>query len=213
MNLMSALTGEDRTSIASICSRIIGWSDQRQYGFFKALLEAKPEAKSLLMVGVYYGRDIAFIQDILARYHPGRVLGIVGVDRFSTAPCADWPHWATSWEHLTNGMPAPDFDKAYQNVAAGRDCIALFKDDDETFLARAVGLYDVIYLDASHDEASVARQLGQVRKLCNGPQAIICGDDFSNLNGWGVKTAVEKAFTKFELFEDWVWYGKAEDLK
>lgn len=127
-------TPEDDKAIAAICARVPGWSDARQYGFFKSVLAARPDIEDMLMLGVYHGRDICYVQDILARYHPGRVLHIVGVDKFSNERCADWPGWAGSWEQVTHGMPAPDLDAADRNTRGGDAMVTLLKMDDVYFL-------------------------------------------------------------------------------
>lgn len=214
MKLTTITTAEDQAEIDAIRAKVIGWSDDRQYYFFKALLAARPDIEDLLMLGVYHGRDIAFILAILKRYHPSRALRIVGVDRFSSAPCADWPAWAKSWEHLTNGMPAPDIGSAQANTES--PMVRLVKCDDETFMDEANlqgQKYDAIYFDAAHDKESVQRQIRQCQALCNGQTTVLCGDDFSNLNGWGVKTAVEEGFNQFWLFREWVWFSVRAHLK
>lgn len=204
------ITQEDRNAIAAISARVPGWSDERQYGFFKVMLADKPELKDLLMLGVYHGRDIAFVLDILARYHPGRVVNITGVDRFSKEKCADWPDWAGSWEQLTHGMPAPSFEAATANTLS--PLVTLVMMDDVAFLESCEAKYDLAYVDTSHDYESVKKLLQLVRNVCRS-DAIVCGDDFSNLNGWGVERAVTESFSQFFLHAGWIWNAHVSLLK
>lgn len=206
------LTAQDREAIAAIQAKIIGWSGAPQYGFFKGALAARPDIEKILMVGVYYGRDIAFILDVLARYHPERKVSITGVDKFSEERCADWRAEAGNWEQHTHGMPAPNIAKATANLIPLGGNLALIKSDDLTYFANHQGTFDLIYLDAAHDLESVRAQFAAVRRICR-TETIIAGDDYSNENGWGVKTAVNEAFAHFNLMDDWVWWGVVEDLK
>lgn len=203
-------TLEEFQAMEAIQRRIPGWSGMPQYAFFKTMLAAHPRLETMLILGVYHGRDIAFILDILARNHAGRLVQIVGVDRFSDQPCADWPRWATSWEMLTKGMPAPNLTAAAANVGAHN--VTLVQANDATFLEQPNLRFGLVYLDTSHDYASVKNLLAKVWRVCT-DNAIICGDDFSNANGWGVKTAVEESFTSFDLLGEWVWYSDLARLK
>lgn len=107
MILNTALTMEDRHRVAVINDSIPGWSGYAQYGFFKAAL-AENDIKRLLMLGVYMGRDLAFILDILHRYHPERVVELVGVDKFSDTPCDDWPKPILDlWHKFSGEMGTP----------------------------------------------------------------------------------------------------------
>lgn len=204
------LTQADISAAAFISSYILGWSDERQYRFFKFILAGRPNLKDFLMLGVYHGRDIAFIQDILARYHPGRVLNIVGVDRFTAERCADWPHKAVSWEQLTKGMRPPSLESAQANVGAPN--VRLVKMDDAAYLNACPDQYDAVYVDTSHDYKSVKGLLQIVKRVCH-PDAIVCGDDYSDRNGWGVATAVGESFTGFALHDDWIWCADVSRLK
>src|SRR4051812_3564824 len=88
---MITLTPEDIAGMNAINARIPGWSDAKHYAFFKYVLAELPWITDLLVVGVYQGRDIAYILDLVGRYHKTRPLRITGVDKFSDTPCADWP--------------------------------------------------------------------------------------------------------------------------
>lgn len=88
--LNTYLSHEDRARVQQINSDVLGWSGLAQYGFFKAAF-ASGTINWLLMLGVYMGRDLAYILDILARYHPDLAVEITGVDKFNDTPCADWP--------------------------------------------------------------------------------------------------------------------------
>ena len=199
-----------RTAYERIAREIPGWSSLQHYAFFDCLLAGEP--KSILIVGVCHGRDIAFMASTVRQ-----PVTIIGVDKFSDTPCEDWPKEKReqSWKDAGFGdAPAIEYTennlKIYRSNQAN---IQLFKSDDSEFLSRCQTKFDAIYLDTSHDEVTVTRQLAQVRPLLN-ERAIICGDDYENIQPtWGVKNAVKKAMKKHHVIAGCIWFGDAEDLK
>lgn len=240
------LTQDDKHRVAAINGDIHGWSGYAQYGFFKAAFAAH-DIRHLLMLGVYMGRDIAYILDILKRYYPNKEVMIVGVDKFSDTPCADWPPeileaWnaegrrsdadadnlrarfagdavatraiqdmaeTSSWQKAGFGEP-PSVETARRNVEAFHGTsmakVFLVKSDDEKYLAEHVGGFDLAYLDTSHDRATVARQIGQVKRpgFLNAG-GILAGDDYLAINGWGVIEAVDELLPGRLIIENIIW--------
>ena len=200
------IDGEDERAITTIQEKVPGYSQAVHYAFFKALLAAT-DIKDILMLGVYYGRDIAFILDILKRYHPGREIRIVGVDKFTDQPCADWPEdrIGKTWDEAGMG-PAPSHELAVANLTPTPESVIvdIISDTDEHFLANHVGNFDFVYLDTSHDFGTVWRQCRTISKVCN-PDALICGDDYRDSATWGVRRAVSQAFSNHSVFGNWIW--------
>lgn len=207
---MQMTTTEDTTALASICARVPGWSDAKQFRFFRRVFANHPEISDVLMLGVYHGRDICIMRDVLDRYHAGRYVRIVGVDRFSAERCADWPTWAKSWGQLTRGMPPPNKDAAQANIAS--DTVQLVQAGDTDFLDLCNERFDFVYVDTSHDYASVRAVLTRLKPVCR-PRAVVSGDDFSDDIGWGVARAVNETFTHHVLHDDWIWETTPEDFK
>ncbi len=213
---MTTITQEDRDSVAAIQRAIPGWSDMKQYAFFKDLLAAVPTIRDVLILGVYYGRDIAFLLDVCARYHPERELNVLGVDKFSAEPCDDWPKdkRGMTWEQAGFG-PAPSFEKALHNVQAlnhGNRRVALVQRDASAFLCETKLLFDVVYEDTSHDYETCKRIIQLAPNVTRG-DAIIAGDDYSDAGTWGVKRAVTACFNSHHVFADWIWYSNKSELK
>lgn len=210
MNVTATLTPEDEARVAAINAVVPGWSSPAHYLFFKAMLELP--LKRMLILGVYHGRDIAFLVDILKRYHEGREIQITGVDRFTADPCADWTHVnkVLTWEEEVHAPP-PSFTAAVENTADPR--VEIVKSDDFAFLDTTDQRFDFVYQDTAHDFATVTRQHRQLPRVCT-PDAIICGDDFSDRHTWGVESAVKHSFgDKFALFANWIWYTNRKELK
>lgn len=207
-----SLSLADFTRLQDISNRIPGWSQQLHYAFFKYALEQIRPTR-ILVLGVYHGRDIAFLVDLIKQYHPERQIEIVGVDRFTADPCADWAQGEKeirTWEQETSGLPPPSFEKATANTADPR--VKIIRSDDFTFLDTTQEKFDLVYVDTSHDFNTVIRQLRQIPRICLG-DALICGDDYSDRDTWGVKSAVSKAFHDHSVFEGWIWFSKLSNLK
>lgn len=208
--LESALA-DIQKSVAPIQGRVPGWSGVFHYLFFKALLDTRPELKTILILGVYMGRDISFMCDA-AKTRP---LQIVGVDKFSDTPCADWPEdkRSLSWKQAGFGE-APNAEKAYLNInPAAQHSVRLIEADDVLWLQTIEGKFDFIFLDTAHDAQTVIRQINHAKKLCH-ENTIIAGDDYENLlPTWGVKDAVKEAFLTHQVLADTIWFADAGELK
>lgn len=211
--------------------RVPGWSRHFHYLFFKSWLDAFPEAKTVLILGVYLGRDISFMldaakgssnvrewkQDGSSRLLPakGRALQVVGVDKFNAQPCDDWPEEkrGMTWEQAFNCQP-PDAKKALENINPQEPHqVRLIEADDAVWLPVVQGQFDLCYIDTSHDFATVARQIKQVRPLCHA-NTIIAGDDYANGEAyWQVRQAVSEGFKSHQVLAGMIWFAGAEDLK
>lgn len=215
---------EDTTALERITRIIPGYSGIVQQGFFKMLL-TDPSVNNILMLGVYHGRDIAIIMDLARRWRPHVPTHVWGVDKFSDDACADWPHhkkWMR-WKEAGFGEPPCGVTRAKQNIAQAvgplpdGQSFTVIESDDAEYLAlhaRAASAikFDAVYLDTSHDEATVERQLRQSLGVMR-HDGILCGDDYSDESNspggsWGVKKAVSAAYPYHTVFGNWIWYVK-----
>jgi hypothetical protein len=217
------ITPQDAERVAAINVAIPGWSDAKQYAFFKGVLQELPWIVDILIVGVYQGRDIAYILDLAKRYHPNRALYITGVDKFSDTPCDDWPD---SKRHLAWGDAgfgaAPARSLAIANLKASFEygdniTATIIEHDDAEWLDEVERKFDLAYFDTSHDYATVRRQLRQSPNVTR-EQSLICGDDYSDVSNheggsWGVKRAVTEGTKQHHVFANWIWYCNKSDLK
>ena len=192
-----------------IAGHIPGWSHVAHYIFFRALMHATPVSR-MLVLGVFHGRDIAYIQAARASVGNDRTLEVVGVDRFADVPCADWTpdQHGKDWRANGYGTGPATPDQVRQNLDwLQLSCgVKLVQSPDEEYLATTSDTFDCIYIDTSHDYETVARQLRQVKRLCRGPQTIIAGDDYGDGGTWGVKRAVEEAFHTHAL-SGRIWFS------
>jgi SAM-dependent methyltransferase len=210
INALAAQLDEISTDHAKLAGRIPGWSSVYHRLFFKAVFGAVPEIKSVLILGVYLGRDIATMLEVSAQ-----PLQVVGVDKFADTPCDDWPadKRNLSWEAAGFGK-APNAKQALENInPLPPHAVRLIEADDAVWLPNVQGQFDLLYVDTSHDKATVARQLQQVRKLA-APGAIIAGDDYENIEAtWGVRDAVVEAFQRHHVLAKTIWFADVEAYK
>lgn len=193
-----------------LAGRIPGWSSSYHRLFFKSVFDAVPEIKTVLILGVYLGRDIATMLDVAKQ-----PLQVVGVDKFADTPCDDWPEDKRNltWEAAGFGK-APNAEQALTNInPQPPHAVRLIEADDAVWLPNVQGRFDLIYVDTSHDKATVQRQLQQVRKLAK-PATIIAGDDYENITPtWGVQDAVAEAFQRHHVLARTIWFADAEAYK
>lgn len=217
-NLQVVMRKEEFERYMSITKAVPGYSGLAHYNFFTELL--KLPINNLLMLGVYFGRDICFLLNILKFNYPSRKFRIIGVDKFDSSPCADWSDLQKSktWKENEFGEP-PDFLRAVSNTSTFTSHFSspgirsnLIKSDDSEFLETITQKFDCVYLDTAHDEATVLRQIQQCRRITH-PDSIICGDDWADREGWGVKSAVEKSFHNCQIFHDRIWATLMNQLK
>jgi hypothetical protein len=195
------LTAEDRTRVAAICETVKGYSTEKHYAFFRHLLTYTRTAR-MLMLGVYYGRDIVFLLDLAARLQ--KPLSITGVDKFSDDFCEDWPveRRSLNWQAAGFGA-APTLDAAKSNIARFGQA-ELIKERDAYFLARCKDKFDAIYLDTSHDYETVCRQIRQALPLL-ASEGLLMGDDYSDQGTWGVRRALSELAPGHVVFGNWIW--------
>jgi hypothetical protein len=199
---------------AAVAREIPGWSGPLHHLFFTAAFKALPEIRSVLILGVYLGRDIALMSSACDKTRP---LQIVGVDKFNAEPCDDWPEGkrGKTWQEAF-GCEPPNYAQAQENIAkkvAAAHAVRLIECDDAKWLPSIVGSFDLIYIDTSHDEATVTRQIAQVKPLC-GPKTIIAGDDYNDVEKtWGVQKAVNAGFKEHNVLGGIIWFTDASQYK
>lgn len=202
---LHASTPDHRRSEA-INIHIPGWSGPGHYAFFKMVLEfARPQ--NILVLGVYHGRDLAYIEDA-GRQMEGPPPSLVGVDLFSPGPCADWPEDARSktWQEMGFG-PNPDLAGARRNAPTAEIIVG----DSVDYLKSCGRVFDFIYFDTSHDENTIQAELDACRACCH-ENTVLAGDDFNDIPSWRVKRTITKRFEEFRLYPP-IWLSTSELLR
>jgi hypothetical protein len=157
------------------------------------------------MLGVYLGRDIAYMGVAMDEMH--RDFRIVGVDMFQDVNTDDWPDAkrGMSWKEAGFGDP-PNRDRAQDNMnrlGIGSKT-EMVQSSMEGFLSTTGKTFDLIYVDASHDYETAKRAIALARPHLSAG-GILVGDDYSNLGKWGVARAVQELCPKHEVHYGWIW--------
>lgn len=185
-----------------------GWADAKHWNFQRELFTKIPSIREICIVGVYMGRDTAYMAAHLSALH-GDEFHITAVDLFSDQPCADWPEEkrGLTWEQAGFGS-APQLGAVRQSMETlGYDKrVTLVKQDAAEFLRSTDQEFDLIYIDTSHDyETTRETILAALPKLR--ATGVLAGDDYSDEGTWGVKRAVTELCPQHRVFMNWIWYA------
>jgi hypothetical protein len=192
--------------------RCPGFSWSSHWRFFHAVL-GPGRLRTIAMLGVYRGRDIAYMSAALRSAKVGDY-HIVGVDRFEDRPGEDWPEdkRALGWEGAGYGAP-PSLKATKRNLfkLGYLDNVTLIKGEAEAILD-AGQRFDMVYVDICHDYESTALGIRLALQVVK-PDGMVAGDDFSDHGTWGVASAVRDRFEHFQVFDDWIWFARPGDAK
>lgn len=201
---------EDYAFFNSVSSSTLGWSRFLHCAFFAAVLEhlfATQERPAILVCGVYRGLDLALIAGLAAKEYPGRRIDLHGVDLFSAGPCLDWPaeKMQLTWEQAF-GCPPPSLEAA--KIAC--PSASYHQMNSVEFLGNTAGAFDFIYLDTSHDEFTVRREIEETRASAR-PGLILAGDDYAGGAGQfenGVARALESLIPDHQPLFNRLWLAR-----
>jgi methyltransferase family protein len=200
----------ERRRVNAVCR---GYSRRAHWGFFKKVL-ADPRVRRVCVLGVYKGRDLAYMGTILRELGRADVT-LVGVDKFENRFCDDWPEAlrGLTWQAAGFGEP-PDLEEARGNLRRlGLEAnVHLHRDVAEHFLATTDERFDFVYIDTAHDYASTVALIGLAMERLE-PAGLLGGDDFSDKGTWGVARAVKDSFATFQVFSNWIWLARGSDFR
>lgn len=186
-----------------------GYSGRAHWRFFSTVL-SRPTIRDICVLGVYNGRDIAYMASILESSAVGNYT-ISGIDKFSDTPGDDWPADVqhVSWREAGFGEP-PDMQRALSHLKAlGLAAnVSLYQARADEFLKQSRQSFDFIYIDISHDYESTTAAINASIPRLN-PGGLLGGDDFSDQGTWGVSRAVSERFEHFQVFSNWLWLAES----
>ncbi len=196
----------DHRRSEAINIHIPGWSGPMHYAFFRMVME-EYRPQRMLVLGVYHGRDLAYIEDCVRQFE-GWNPTIVGVDLFSPGPCADWTEEMKSktWQELGFG-PNPDLAGSRRNAPTAEVVVGNSID----YLNTCGRIFDFIYFDTSHDENTIKAELDACKVCCH-EDTVLAGDDYNDIPSWGVKRTINERFTHKRVYPP-IWISSFELLK
>lgn len=202
LSLHVCATQEDVDRCRQLKEGVPGWSELAHFLFFRELLKAKPNA-SILMIGVYHGLDLRYLEGLAKDL--GQTVKLTGVDLFSTDSPADWPEdkKGMTWEQGA-GCPPPNMEAAHRNAPTA----TIIKGDSAHYMATTTEGFDVVFLDGAHTEKQVNSEIFWAKNILY-PRGFLCGDDYH----WGVPTggvdkAVQGHFPSHAVFFNRLWVAQ-----
>jgi hypothetical protein len=181
---------------------IFGWMDFEPV-YDRAVASAPPGA-ALVEVGVFMGKSLAYLG--LKARESGKNLRVFGVDSWSGSDEFTDNVWLN--ESPVNEVPGSVLGLCYTNLAG----LGLLEDVTlvVSHSVRAAGLFadgslHMVFLDAAHDEESVAADIAAwLPKVA--PGGVLAGHDYRPEDGFpGVKAAVDKVFGDRVIAEGSCW--------
>lgn len=187
---MSTATTSGGTAYRSTPDDIFGWFDF--HDVYDRAVATAPPGSVLIEVGVFLGKSLAYLAEKARDARKG--LRVFGVDSWRGSEEFDGAVWLNN--RPVRDVPGEALGACYANLL-GRglaDHATLIVSDS----AAAAGLFadasaHMVFLDAAHDEASVARDIAAWRpKVRRG--GFLAGHDYPDPAFPGVKAAVDRAF-------------------
>lgn len=196
------LSAKEMSVCYEITQAIPGTADINRFAAYRNLLHTS-SVRKILVLGTYMGRDIAFIMALAGLVQIP--VELVGIDRFTDEPGADWPEEKKSlcWEEAGYGQP-PDIQEAmrYLNDYGVSANVRLIKGTYEQYLASCSEDFDLIVFDTSCDTPTIMNQIGLSGKLLRG-QGYLMGSGYLGTNG--VRTALKECLHTHWLIENDTW--------
>lgn len=179
---------------------IPGWSTPLHHAFFEIVFSELPDDASVLVCGVYHGLDLALMRT--AGWDARPSISVVGVDLFSSEPCDDWTDEQRAkgtWQANGFGEP-PSLEAAQRNAPSAN----LVKASSTDFMYATDSKFDFVYLDTSHDYATLVREIYSSRMVLK-PGGILAGDDYTGPENWGVQKACEELLPNHVAIGGRIW--------
>ena len=171
---------------------IFGWFDWEE--LYDRAVESAPPGSALVELGVFFGCSLAYLARKAKDANKG--LRVYGVDTWKGSPEFDGSVWV-------NDMPINDtgpgflLGSCYANLAErglANDVILIVSDSADAASLFKDEAVHMVFVDAAHDEAGVARDIAAWRSRVK-PGGIMAGHDYRESDGFpGVKAAVDAAF-------------------
>lgn len=191
---------ESMRVLTEVHDKVRGWSVPLHHALFASVIPRIPTDGSLLICGVYRGMDLAIMR--AAGLDVVTSISVVGVDLFSSEPCADWTQEQRdrgTWEAAGMGLP-PSMESAQALAPAAQ----LVRASSIDFMNATDSRFDFIYLDTSHDYQTVWAEIKAARRILK-PDGLLAGDDYGGPEHWGVRRACEELLPHHVAISSRIW--------
>lgn len=205
-----SVSGEDESIISRINDKFIGYSNSSNWHYFDVVL-SNPKIEDICILGVYHGRDIAYLSSILKKHN--REGFIIGVDKFKDEFGDDWPTHLRdkSWENAGYGKP-PSLETTTNNLSNfDVNNVQLVQETAQHYLQTTDKKFDFIYIDVSHDYQTTIDVIKLALPRLK-DEGIIGGDDYEDNDTCKVKSAVRNSFKEHLVYHNWMWLARKHNF-
>ena len=170
---------------------IFGWFDFAEV--YDRAIATAPPGSVLVEVGVFLGKSLVYLAAKAKQANKG--LRVYGVDAWRGSAEFDGTVWFN--DKPANEVPGQMLMTCYDNIqhhGLADDVTLIVSDSARAASLFADGSVHMAFIDAAHDEESVARDIAAWRpKIAAG--GLLAGHDYPLESGFpGVKAAVDMAF-------------------
>lgn len=192
-----------------------GWSGRRQWNLFREIFSKKKRFVNLALLGVYRGRDLAFICEAL-KFNKIYNFKIFAVDLFEQENAFIIRNGKKIWQQ-DHSLKLPSLENSKKIVKyLGFSRNVEFIKGDFSLIKNIQEKLDFAYIDIAHDYQSTKDAIDVCMDVSN-DDMVIFGDDYGDGytvdTRWGVKEAVKDSFKKFEIHQDWFWGSEKKYYK
>ena len=184
------MTPDDSQWSAAWRSDIEGWSGDI-LPWYRDIADKLPKPAQIVEIGVFHGRSLLFLAERLKALGHDASTRLVGVDM----PVLD-PNGHAA---LRRNLDATRW--AWSPVRVELD----LRPSVEAAANYADGFFDLVFIDADHEEASVRADIEAWRPKVRNGGGILSGHDYGWTNHPGVKAAVDALFGPVNHYES-VWW-------
>lgn len=183
---------------------VIGWFDWEP--LYDRAVETAPPGSVLVEIGVFCGKSLIYLAQ-KAR-DANKNLVVVGVDTFQGSPEFESKVFFNDrpFSQAPPGTLASLCISSLTEYGVDGDAVLMVTDSVKAARLFAPGSIHMAFIDAAHDEESVAADIRAWWPKV-GPGGILAGHDYWEFPG--VKSAVDRLIPDAVTFEDRTWWEKA----
>jgi hypothetical protein len=192
-----------------------GWSGRRQWNLFKEVFSREREFKFLAILGVYRGRDLAYMCEAL-KYNKNYNFKIYAIDLFEQDVPFIIRNGKKVWQQ-DHSLELPSLNNSKKIIKyLGFSKNVEFIKGDFSLIRKISDKLDFSYIDIAHDYQSTKDAIDLSIKVGSNDM-LIFGDDYGEGytvdTKWGVKKAAQDSFSQFNVHYNWIWESERKFYK
>jgi len=192
-----------------------GWSGRRQWNLFREVFSRKRRFEFLAILGVYRGRDLAYMCEAL-KYNKNYNFKIYALDLFEQEVPFIIRNGEKIWQQ-DHSLELPSLINSKKIIKyLGFSKNVEFIKGDFSLIKKINDKLDFSYVDIAHDYQSTKEAIDASVKV-GSSDMLILGDDYGDgytvETEWGVKKAVQDSFNEFKVHYNWIWESEKKFYK